>query len=437
MGFIMQIRVEKTGNLERQMTVTLPSEQIDGEVESRLKQLRPRAKIRGFRPGKVPFNVLRQHYGAEVRQEVMTDLLRSSYAEALSRESLNPAGGPSINVVKSAPKETFEYTATFEIYPAVELKGINGLKVERPVVTIEETDLDNMLEKLRRQRGKWVAVERPAQDEDRVLVDFTGAIDGAAFEGNAGQDYPVILGSGRMVAGFEQAIVGLSAGGSTEFDITFPKDYPAKEVAGKKAHFQLTVKEVSESELPAMDDSICEIFGIKEGGLPALRQEVRANMQQELDAVIKRKLKTQVLDALVAQNDVAVPRALVKDEIEQMRQEALRRMGVKDNKTSHQFADELFAEQAEKRSRLGLLVTEIIRAEAMQPDPARVTKALEEIVEDYQQPEKMLQSYRGNPEAMRQIETMVLEDQVVDLLLEKAQVTDQPASFDEIMNSTQ
>jgi len=433
----MQITVEKTRGLERRMTVTLPAERVDNEIESRLKQLSRRAKIKGFRPGKVPFKVVQQQYGPQVRQDVMSDLLRESYSEALNQEKLNPAGGPSIEPVKMEPGKGLEYTATFEVYPDITLKNLEDLKVERPRAEITPADVDKMIENLRRQHAEWETVARAAAAGDRITIDFAGDIKGEAFEGNTGERFPVVLGEGRMVEGFEAALTGLAAGEEKDFDIKFPKDYPAPAVAGKKAHFHVKAHEVAARKLPELDEAFLKTFGIKEGGVEALRRDVQANMQRELDAALRRRVKDRVLDALLAANKVELPKALVSEEIERMRQDALRRFGGPQQKNVPQLPDELFAEQAQRRVSLGLLIGEVLRSEKLTPEPERVNKALAEAVEGYEKPEEALRSFRSNPSIMRQVEGMVLEEQAVDRLLEKAQVTDKPTSFDELMNNAQ
>lgn len=430
----MQVSVEKTGGLERRMKVQVPAERVENEIDTRLKSLGKRAKIKGFRPGKVPFKVVKQQYGPQVRQEVLEELLRSTYSEALAKEKLNPAGGPKIDPVSMEPGRGLEYTATFEIYPDIAPKGLDSLKVERQVAEITKADVDKMVENLRRQRGSWEPVERAAKDGDQVTIDFEGDLKGKPFPGNKGMKVPVVLGSGRMIEGFEAKLEGLGAGDETEFDIKFPKDYPCEDVAGKKAHFKVTVHQVAELKLPPLDDEFCKAFGVEEGGLDALRKDVRENMQREMEDTVRRRVKDQVLDGLLTANKLDLPHSLVNEEIERLKQDALSRMGVTDRKNRPELPNDLFEEQARRRVSLGLLLGEIIQSQKLRVDSARLNDALERLVEGYQQPEEMLRAYRANPGVMRQLESMVLEDQAVDFLLEKAQIIDKQITFSALMN---
>lgn len=430
----MQVSLETTSGLERRMKVQVPAERVEREVEDRLKSLSKRAKIDGFRPGKVPFNVVKQRFGDQVRSEVVTDLLQSSFNEALAQKKLNPAGGPRIDSLSSEPGKGLEFTAMFEVYPEVKLKGLDGIKVERPVAEITGEDIDAMVNNLRHQRASWEGVSRAAGQGDRVLIDFEGSVDGVPFPGGKGERVPVVLGEKRMLPDFETGIEGIKAGESREFDVRFPDDYHATEMAGKLARFKVNAQSVEGQVLPVLDDTFAKSFGIQEGGVEKLRSEVADNMRRELEDTVRRKLKDQALDALLKANKLELPKALVDDEIERLRHDALVRIGVRDSTKASELPRELFEEQAVKRVSLGLLVGEIINQQKLSVDPKRVDERLEHMASEYSKSAEAVRSFRSNPDILRQVETLVLEEQAVDWLLEKAAVTDTPTTFKAIMN---
>ncbi|HEX6928451.1 MAG TPA: trigger factor, partial [Gammaproteobacteria bacterium] len=298
----MQVSVEATQGLERRMTVQVPAERVESEVDNRLRRLGRTAKVKGFRPGKVPFKVVRQQYETQVREDVLQELLRQTYGEALQKEKLRPAGAPAIDPVSMERGEGLRYTATFEVYPEITLKKTDGLDLDSPKAEVTDSDLDAMIAKMRKQRGEWKPVERPAAEGDRVVIDFEGKLKGEDFPGNKGQKVPVELGAARMVEDFEKNLTGVAAGADTSFDVKFPKDYHAEALQGKKAVFSVHVHEVQELVQPALDDEFCKQFGVEEGGLEKLRDDVRAHMQRELDAAIRRHRKEKVLDALIEAN---------------------------------------------------------------------------------------------------------------------------------------
>ena len=430
----MQVSLETTRGLERRMKVQVPAERVEREVEDRLKSLSKRAKIDGFRPGKVPLNVVKQRFGDQVRSEVVTDLLQSSFNEALAQQKLNPAGGPRIDSVNAAPGKDLEFTAMFEVYPEVKLAGLDGIKLERPVAEITSEDIEAMVDNLRHQRATWESVTRAAGDGDRVVIDFEGSVDGAPFPGGKGEKVAVVLGEKRMLPDFEKGLEGVKAGESREFDVRFPEDYHAKEMAGKLARFKVSAHGVEAQVLPPLDESFAMSFGVQEGGIDKLRSEVADNMRRELEDTVRRKLKDQALDALLAANKLELPKALVDDEIERLRQDALVRIGVRDSKKASELPRELFEEQAVKRVSLGLLVGEIINQQRLTVDPKRVDERLERMAGEYSKPTEAVRSFRSNKDIMHQVETLVLEEQAVDWLLEKAAVTDTPTTFKALMN---
>lgn len=431
----MQVSVEATKGLERKMTVRVPAERVENEVDSRLRRLGRTAKVKGFRPGKVPFKVVKQQYGPQVRDEVMQELLRQTYGEALQQEKLNPAGAPAIDPVEMLPEEGLRYTATFEVYPEVSLKKTEGLKVERPKVEVTEADVDAMIEKMRKQRGEWESVDRSAQEGDRVIIDFEGKLKGEDFPGNKGEKVPVELGGGRMVEDFEKNLTGVQSGDEKTFDVKFPKDYHAEDLKGEKASFTVKVHEVQALEMPELDEEFCKQFGVEDGGIEKLREDVRSHMQRELDATLRRQMKEQVLDAFVEANKVELPNALVDEEIHNMQHDTAKRMGLGEKADPHQLPRDLFEERARKRVALGLLLGELIKSQEIKPATEKVDVLLEDAAENSPDPEDTIRNYRSNPNVMRQVEAMALEEQAVDLLLEKATVKEKPASFDEIMNA--
>jgi trigger factor len=430
----MQVSVEDLGGLERRMTVQVPAEQIEREVQDRLKSLSRKAKLDGFRPGKVPVKVIKRMYGPQVHQEVVNDVLQSSFQDALVQEKLRLVGGPTIEPKSLGEGKDLEYSATFEVFPEFEVTGIEELKVERPVAEVTEADVDAMLENLRKQRTECNPVERAAQEGDRVNITFEGKPNGEDFPGNKGEDLPVVLGAGMMIREFEKKLTGLKADDDTEFDVTFPEDYHAKELAGKTVHFAVKVNAVAEPRLPEIDDEFARAFGIEEGGVEGLRKAVKENMERELDEKIKTILKNQVMDKLLEANDIPVPQAMVDEEIERLAQQANFPLDTEEGKQS---AKARFEGEARRRIALGLLISRLVSANAIKPDSGRVRAKLESIASSYEDPQSLIQWYSQNPQALENIGALVLEDQVVDWLLERAQVIDKPSSFEAIIKPGQ
>jgi trigger factor len=428
----MMVSVETLPGLERRIEVSVPASRVRQQVDARLLKVSRTVRIKGFRPGKAPIHVVRKHYGREVREEVVSDLIRETFAEALRQEKLQPAGGPRIEPKKTGEPDDLRYTATFEVYPQIELVDFAKLKLVRPVATVAEGDIDAMIESLRRQRPNWAEVNRGCRDGDRITIDFEGRIGGEAFEGGKSENLVVVLGAGRLLPDFEQGVRGAAAGEKREFDLRFPDDYQARHLAGKTARFQAIVRKVEESSLPEVDAAFCEAFGIAEGGVEALRAEVRENMQRELAQAVQARLKSQVMEQLLAVNPIAVPKALVDAEIRDMQMELLRRSGSRD--TRQLPPRENFEAGARRRVALGLILNEVIRKAGIQADAARVQARLDELVSTYSDPDEARRQYLQNDAATRQLQVSVLEDQAVDWVVNAAQVTDQPGSFRDIMN---
>jgi trigger factor len=427
----MQVSVESTSGLERKVTVTVPATEIDTEVEKRLTRLGRTAKIKGFRPGKAPMKVLRQNYGAQAHQEVVGEVIQSSYSAALLQEKLNPAGNPRIEPASMAPGKDLEYVATFEVYPEVTFEALEKIKISRAVAEIADEDVTEMLESLRKQRSEWDESDAAAEDGTRATIDFEGTLDGELFDGGKAEDYAFVMGEGRMLADFETGIKGMKAGDTRDITVNFPEDYQAENLQGKEAVFAITVKKVETSRLPEVDDEFAKAFGVEEGGLEAFMKEVRGNMTRELEQTVKQRMKDALMDALVQNNPIEVPGALVQQEIGSLQQDAGRRMGIQDQ--SKLPAPELFAETARKRVTVGLLIGEVIRQNELKLDAAKVEEKLVQLTADYDDAENMINMYRGNAQAMGQVQNLVMEEQVVEWLLEKVTVTDKKTTFKELM----
>jgi len=421
----MEVSLENTGGLGRRMTVQVPAERVDDEVASRLESMTRTVRLSGFRPGKVPLRVVQQKYGKQVRAEVIQQVMNSTLQEAMAQESIRPAGEPSIEPIDSQPGKPFEYVVSFEVFP--ELAGpVNyGFKVDRPVVEINESDISEMLENLRKQRVTWKAVERAATPGDQVIIDFEGRIDGETFAGNKAENMPLVLGSHSMIEGFEEQLSGVSAGDEKSVEVTFPGDYPGTEVAGKTAIFRVKVHQVSEMELPELNDDFARAFGITEGGMDALKKEVTGNMQRELKGLISSSLKSQVFSGLLMNNPVEVPKQLVENEMQELRS----RKGSATADTS------ALQSEAERRVKLGVIVSEIVKQNQIQLDPERVREVVDNIAASYEKPEEVVQWYYGNQEMLSGVQSSVIEDQAVEWIVEHGgvDVSDNVMSFGDLV----
>jgi trigger factor len=427
----MNVTVESTGALERRMRVEVPIEAIESEVSSRLKSVGKTARIKGFRPGKVPARVVRQKYGKQVRQEVLGEVMQKSYSDAVMQENLRPAGGPKIET-EGEDEKSFTYVATFEVLPEIELKGLDKIKVEKPEIDIGDEDLEDMLLSLRRQRATWDEVERKAADGDRVIVDFKGTIDGEEFQGGSGDEIPVVLGEGQMLVDFEKGLKGMQAGEEKTIKVKFPKDYPAEELAGKKADFAIKMHKVTEEVLPELDDEFAAAFNVTEGGLDQFRKDVRDNMEREARQKVDADIREQVMNGLIEKNPIDVPRALVEEEMHSMQHEAMQRMGIEDHDQAPPM--ENFREAAEKRVRLGLLLRQVIAENGIKADDSDLRARVEDICAGYENSEEMVRMYMDNPQVMQQIEPMVVEQKAVEWLLENGKAKARKVPFKEYMN---
>ncbi|QGT82720.1 trigger factor [Pseudomonas coronafaciens] len=425
----MQVSVENTSALERRMTIGVPAERIETEVNKRLQQTARKAKIPGFRPGKVPMSVIRQRYEDGARQEALGDLIQATFYEAVVEQKLNPAGAPAVEPKSFEKGKDLEYVATFEVFPEFTVAGFDTIAVERLSADVADSDLDNMLEVLRKQNVRFEVTDRAAQNEDQLNIDFVSKVDGEVFAGGSATATQLVLGSGRMIPGFEDGLVGAKAGEERVLNVTFPEDYQNLELAGKAAEFTVTVNTVSEPKLPELNEEFFKQFGIKETGIDGFRTEVRKNMERELRQAIKSKVKNQVMDGLLAANPIEVPKSLLENEVNRLRVQAVQQFG--GNIKPDQLPAELFEEQAKRRVELGLIVAEVVKQFDLKPDDARVREMIQEMASAYQEPEQVVAWYYKNEQQMNEVRSVVLEEQVVDTVLQKASVTDKSVSYEE------
>lgn len=434
----MQVTVEATGSLERRMTVEVPEERIASEVQSRLRRLGKTARIPGFRPGKAPPQVVERSYGRQVRDEVVGEILRSSFTDAVAQNSLAPAGGPTIEELAAAPGQGLSYTAVFEVYPELSLPDLKELKVSRPVAEVTEQDVDRMVLTLRRQRQTWREVDRGAQTGDRVVLDYEGSVDGVPLEDSTGKEVPVELGAHRLLGDLEERLAGIRAGEEREVTVDFPADHQNASAAGKAVFFKITAHRVEEPQLPEMDEGFFASFGIADGGEAALRREVRENMERELRENLQGRVKTAVMDGLLASIALDVPKVLVESEAQALQRQAQEGLGLgRGGAADQDLPLKLFEDRARRRVALGMILSEVVRANELKVDPERVRARVVSIASTYQEPEEVVRWYYSDKRRLADAENIVLEDQVVDWILERAQVTDSPTTFDAVMKPGQ
>lgn len=424
----MQVSVESGDGLERRMTVELPANKIEEEATKRLKQIGRTAKMDGFRPGKVPMNILRRQYGGQVLQEVYGQMIESSYQEALNQEKLHPAGMPKIEPKVSDAEGVFSYIATLEVMPEVGQVKAEGI-ISRPVAEITDEDVTEMIEKLRKQRASWSAVDRAAAEGDQVKINFKGLMEGEAFEGGTASDVPLVLGSKRMIEGFETGLVGVVKEEKRSLELKFPEDYRVEELAGKQVTFEVEVNEVAEEMLPEMDDTFANEFGASEG-VDKLKDDIRENMQRELEQRIKTKVKNQVMELIVGSNSLEIPVALIDEEVKALRKQT--RSQLREGSGSIELPSSMFEEQARRRVTLGLLIAEAIKQNKIELDNERVRSAIEEYAASYEDPEEVIKHYYTDRSQLTAVQNLVLEEQVVDWVLEQVDVADEPTSFSEL-----
>lgn len=426
----MQVSVTTTKGLERRLEVAVPGEKVAGEVDARLKQLARTARLKGFRPGKVPYAVVRQQFGSQVHAETVNDLMQSSFAEAVNQHKLRPAGGPRIEPIAVAPGAELRFAAVFEVLPEITLHPLDSIAIERPTATVGESDIDAMVESMRQQRPVFTEVHRAAAEGDRVTVDFVGRIDGEVFPGGKGEGMAVTIGAHRVLPEFEQGLVGMSAGDQKTITAQFPADYGAPSVAGRTAEFELKATRVEERSLPVVDDEFAAAFGVQSGGVAELRNEVRQSMERELGEAVRARVREQLFDALHRDNPLELPQNMLESQIQELQVQALRRMGVQD--FSKAPARETVEPAARRRVALGLLIGEIVRQQGIRLDRSRVEQRLEAIIASYPDPDEARRQYLASREAMEQLESAALEDQALDWVQSQVKITDKPSSFSEL-----
>ncbi|MDP8033225.1 trigger factor [Pasteurella atlantica] len=431
----MSFSIETTQGLERRVTITVPADKIEAAYRQELKGVAKNAKIDGFRKGKVPHTILEQRYGASVRQDVLSDNMQRAFFDVIIKEKINIAGRPTFTPESYEIGKDFTFSATFEVYPEIELKGLENIKVEKSVVEITDADIDKMIDVLRKQQATFSETVEAAKAEDRVTIDFVGSIDGEEFEGGKASDFALAMGQGQMIPGFEEGIVGHKAGEEFDIMVTFPEDYQAENLKGKEAKFAITLKKVEVMELPEVNDEFVQRFG-KTKTVADLREEIKRNMERELKNAVISKVKTQVIDGLLAENEIEVPQSAINEEVEELRKQAAQQFGG-NPEVAAQLPAELFTEQAKRRVQVGLLFSSVITANEVKVDEELVKEKIAELASAYEDPAEVIEYYAKNKQLTDNIRNVVLEEQAVESILAKAQVTEKTQSFDDVMNKQQ
>ncbi len=435
----MQVSVENTGGLERKVKIEVPEEKVSSEISNRLERLKKTTKVQGFRPGKVPLKVIQTRYGEQVRQEVVGELMQSSLYEAMNQEKLRPAGTPLIEDIADDQGKPLAFTAVIEVYPEVAVKPISELQIERQTCSVSDQEVTDMIEVLRKQQKQLEPVERAAEDGDTVNINFEGFLNGEPFEGGKAENYNLELGTGSFIEGFEEGLIGASADEEKTLELKFPEDYGSDTLKGQDVEFKVKVNSVNQSVLPEIDDKFMQAFGVTDGNEETFRNEIKRNMEREVEHTVRRQLKNTVLDAVHAANTVELPNSLVKSEEERVRQELsenMKRQGM-DAGAMANADSKLFTEQAEKRVGLQLIVAEIIKQNELKVEPTKIRTMVEEMAAGYDDPNAVINWYYSDQKNLAQVEALALEDEVIDFVLSNAKVTEKPASFDEIMNKGQ
>ncbi|ELY5179511.1 trigger factor [Vibrio cholerae] len=429
----MQVTVETLEGLQRRLNITVPAANIEDAVAAELRNIAKNRRFDGFRKGKVPMKMVAKMYGKAVRQDVLGEVMQRHFIEAIVKEKINPAGAPTFAPVEIGEGKDLVFTATFEVYPEVELKGLENIAVEKPAAEVTDADVAEMLETLRKQQATWKEVDEAAENGKRVSIDFVGSIDGVEFEGGKAENFPLEMGAGRMIPGFEDGIVGKTKGMEFVIDVIFPEDYHAENLKGKAAKFAIKVNKVEARELPELNDEFVARFGVAEGGVDALKAEVRKNMERELKQAIKARIKEQAIEGLVKENEIQVPSALIDQEINVLRQQAAQRFGG-NVEAAAQLPRELFEEQAKRRVVVGLLLGEVIRTHELKADEEKVKALITEMATAYEDPSEVVSYYEQNQQLMNNMRNVALEEQAVDAIIAKAKVTEKAISFSELMN---
>ncbi|WP_396586478.1 trigger factor [Bermanella sp. R86510] len=431
----MQVSVETLSSLERKLVIDIPADTIEQEIAKRLQQVSRTARIDGFRQGKVPMRVIRQRYGKGVRQEVLGEQMQQGFIQAVTQEKLNPAGMPSVQPEVDEDGKDFQFSATFEVYPEVTVSDIENIEVEKLAADVNDADLDNMIDILRKQQANFTESKEAAKDGDRVKLDFDGYVDGEAFEGGKAEGHSLVLGSNSMIPGFEDQIIGMKAGDEGTIKVTFPEDYQAENLKGKDAEFKITVHQVEVSELPELNEEFFKAFGVEASDEAEFRSEVRNNMERELKQAIQRHTKNQVLDGLIQTNQIDVPKSLIDQEISRLQQQAVQQFGGGQQISPDMLPKELFQDQADRRVKLGLLINAAVEQFELKADDEKVEALIDDMASTYQDPEQVRAFYKGNQEQRAQLEALALEEQVVDTILAKAKVSEKASSYEDVVKA--
>ena len=431
----MQVSVETTSNIERRMTIGVPAQEIDQAVQKRLQETARTVRLNGFRPGKVPMSVVKRRFGDSIRQEIVGEVMRDNYIKALQEQDVNPAGWPRFEPKTMEEGKDLEFVAIFEVLPEIELGDLSKVEVEKPVSEVTDKDIDTMIDNLRRQQATMKEVKRKSKNKDVVTIDFKGSIDGEEFEGGSAEGHRLTLGSGQMIPGFEKGIVGGKAGEELEIDVEFPADYHNEDLAGKPAKFAITIHKVEEPQLPELDQEFFKRFGIEAEDEAAFREEVKKNMERELKQAVSNKVKNDVVEGLLATTELEIPSALVDQEIDRLRQDAVQRFGGQVD--FQQLPKEIFEDQAKRRVKTGLLFQEVVKKNDLKADDAKVEEKIQEIASTYEQPDEVIAHFSSNPDQKAQVESSVLEDAVVDHVLAQAKVTEKKMKYEEAVAAGQ
>jgi len=426
--------VENLGALQRRLDITVSAESLAKEVQVRLAKLARSVKMPGFRPGKVPMKMVASSYGPQVQAEVLNDKIGEAFNAAVSARQLRVAGTPTVQPKTTGESTHLTFSATFEVYPEITVGEMDAVAVEQALCPVGDAEVDKTIDIMRRQRATLREVQRPAAEGDRVTVDYKGSVDGVAFEGGAATDFPFTVGQGRMLPEFEAAVRGMAPGESKTFPLTFPADYRAKELAGRTASFEVTVKKVEQADLPAVDAAFARQLGVRDGDVAKMREEVRGNLEREVKSRLRARTKESVMGALLGAAEFELPKTLVEADSQRLVELAKADLAARGMDGSGlQLTPETFVAQAQRRVRLGLLIGELVRTRNLAPRQDQIRKRLEELAQSYERPAEVIQWYLGNRQRLAEVETMVMEDNVVDWVLQRAKVTGKPVAFDELM----
>ena len=432
----MQVSVETMGGLERRLKISVEAESFESEITTKLKETSRRIKLPGFRPGKVPLKEVRRRFGPAVRAEVAQEIMQSAYMDAVNQEELSPAGAPELDIVNIDIGADLEFTATFEIFPSIEIADLSGVKIKQPVAEVQTEELETMISRLQEQRKEWIDLDQGSKSEQghRITVDFVGKMDGEEFEGGTGQEIQIEIGSGQMIEDLEKGLIGLSAEESVTIPVTFPDDYQADNLKGKAAEFEVSVKKLEEPKIPPLDESFFKLFGVDDDDVEAFRAKIRENMENEVDQSSKGQVKRQVMDQLFELHDFSTPKALIERECDVLRDQMMQQLQMPVKPDTDPLPSELFKDEAEKRVRVGLIINEIVSAENLSADSDKVRERIETIAQPYDQPEQIINFYYGNEQQLQQVEMAVLEDTVIDHVLAQVNVEKLSSNYDDVVS---